>query len=448
MTDPPKPASDYEEQMLENQDSPFLLRFQLQMIDGIQQCSYDVSGMTSLEDLTGRRQISLDLLHVILDGLQSVTDTLHEYLLDPDSLLMDPGCLFFNPEETSLRFACLPGYKGNFKDGIRDLARLILEHLDHRNQNCVLLAYSFYRTTQAADFSIAMLRQLIYVQESEKSEEGVVSAAQPEAFLQDGLPAETIPAPAAPAEVSRGPETPLSAEKKGKSFTLPLAFAGSLLLSLLLLKCGVTAVLLKLMGLSISPLQASGGFFLALSGLLFLLLNRFSRQSGSGAEPALPETEPAPPEPQSKVSSPFLSAAPAQPEPPAPFRFRDYSEISTDETILLRREEFCLVLSGNSADVRGKTLTASDFPAVLGSSDRDCQLVLDSPVISRRHAVFEKRGDSFLVSDAGSTNGTYLEGRKLRPEERAVLENENHISFADLEFEISLQAGPADQRSY
>ena len=98
--------------------------------------------------------------------------------------------------------------------------------------------------------------------------------------------------------------------------------------------------------------------------------------------------------------------------------------------------------------VGSRHLAASDFPAVLGSSDRDCQLVLDSPVISRRHAVFEKRGDSFLVSDAGSTNGTYLEGRKLRPEERAVLENENHISFADLEFEISLQAGPADQRSY
>ncbi|WP_232678595.1 FHA domain-containing protein [Nocardioides sp. R-C-SC26] len=38
----------------------------------------------------------------------------------------------------------------------------------------------------------------------------------------------------------------------------------------------------------------------------------------------------------------------------------------------------------------------------------DSEIFLDDVTVSRRHAVFQREGDAFTVSDAGSLNGTYV----------------------------------------
>lgn len=40
----------------------------------------------------------------------------------------------------------------------------------------------------------------------------------------------------------------------------------------------------------------------------------------------------------------------------------------------------------------------------------DCDLALDEPTVSRRHAAFVRRGDEWWVVDLGSTNGTRVNG--------------------------------------
>ena len=46
----------------------------------------------------------------------------------------------------------------------------------------------------------------------------------------------------------------------------------------------------------------------------------------------------------------------------------------------------------------------------LGDSD----LALTDPTVSRNHAVVEEKADGYLLRDLGSTNGTYLDGVKVR----------------------------------
>ncbi len=55
--------------------------------------------------------------------------------------------------------------------------------------------------------------------------------------------------------------------------------------------------------------------------------------------------------------------------------------------------------------------------AVLGR-DPSCDLVLNDPKCSRRHAVLEAGPDGIAVRDAGSANGVYVNGKKV---ERAQL---------------------------
>ena len=56
---------------------------------------------------------------------------------------------------------------------------------------------------------------------------------------------------------------------------------------------------------------------------------------------------------------------------------------------------------------------------VLGRTP-ECDVVLDDPSVSRRHALLTVSG-RITVEDLGSTNGTAIQGRKLAPGERGVL---------------------------
>lgn len=52
--------------------------------------------------------------------------------------------------------------------------------------------------------------------------------------------------------------------------------------------------------------------------------------------------------------------------------------------------------------------------AVIGRGD-DCDLVLDDPTVSRRHAVISMRlGSPALIEDLDSDNGTYVNGQRIR----------------------------------
>lgn len=49
---------------------------------------------------------------------------------------------------------------------------------------------------------------------------------------------------------------------------------------------------------------------------------------------------------------------------------------------------------------------------VIGRAEK-CHIVLDDTYVSQMHARFFARGESYMVEDLGSTNGTYLNRRRI-----------------------------------
>jgi len=49
---------------------------------------------------------------------------------------------------------------------------------------------------------------------------------------------------------------------------------------------------------------------------------------------------------------------------------------------------------------------------VVGRSP-DCDVVLDDPRVSKRHAALRRRDGRWWIEDLGSTNGTVVDGRPL-----------------------------------
>jgi Protein of unknown function (DUF3662)/FHA domain len=60
----------------------------------------------------------------------------------------------------------------------------------------------------------------------------------------------------------------------------------------------------------------------------------------------------------------------------------------------------------------GKRTVLSGNRVVIGRS-RDCDLTLDDPNVSRRHAELRREGSYWIVSDLGSTNGVKVNGRRV-----------------------------------
>jgi FHA domain len=61
--------------------------------------------------------------------------------------------------------------------------------------------------------------------------------------------------------------------------------------------------------------------------------------------------------------------------------------------------------------LKGKTLELGD-ELTIGRADK-CHLVLDDTYVSQVHARIFARNDSFMLEDLGSTNGTYLNRRRI-----------------------------------
>lgn len=96
--------------------------------------------------------------------------------------------------------------------------------------------------------------------------------------------------------------------------------------------------------------------------------------------------------------------------------------------------------------VRGRSTSEavplSDGITVVGRQE-DCQLRIASSQVSRRHCeIFEKKG-LLLVKDLGSSNGTFVNGKKV--EGQLVLEHGDELTIGPIKFKIDQISKSAGQ---
>lgn len=70
--------------------------------------------------------------------------------------------------------------------------------------------------------------------------------------------------------------------------------------------------------------------------------------------------------------------------------------------------------------------------ALIGRSKR-CQVYIDDPYLSKNHARIFLNDGLFYVEDLGSTNGSYLNGRKL-PNHPVRIKDSDKLSFGNISF--------------
>ncbi len=83
----------------------------------------------------------------------------------------------------------------------------------------------------------------------------------------------------------------------------------------------------------------------------------------------------------------------------------------------------------------GRRLMVGPHGATLGRS-RESDIVIEDQNVSRRHAELRPRGEAWVVSDLGSTNGTRLNGRPVRAAEPLAPGDEIELGSSFVTFEL------------
>jgi hypothetical protein len=125
--------------------------------------------------------------------------------------------------------------------------------------------------------------------------------------------------------------------------------------------------------------------------------------------PDLPPLSPLPDVPAHDPDVPPRPPAADEPSPaiaPAPFSFEppgaDVTRISRVEP----SERLAVVHDGERTPIEGSVVQIGRAPS--------CDIVLDDRNVSRRHAEIRRRGPVVVLIDLDSTNGTIVNGRRVR----------------------------------
>ncbi len=115
------------------------------------------------------------------------------------------------------------------------------------------------------------------------------------------------------------------------------------------------------------------------------------------------------------------------------------------ETDNLSDEEATVLLSGNvsnfivlkSVNHEPPIMIVPDkFPYVIGKSKRSCDISINSKVISRVHARINCEEGEYSIEDLNSTNGSFVNEKRLKPHEITSVEKGDIIKLADIEFSV------------
>lgn len=104
-------------------------------------------------------------------------------------------------------------------------------------------------------------------------------------------------------------------------------------------------------------------------------------------------------------------------------------------TILLKQKQSGVRLTGTGIQT-GQSLKISKTPFTVGKPEGNADGILLAGTVSRMHARIYKKEDSegYAIEDLNSTNGTFLNGRRLQAYTRTELKPGDLLRFADQEY--------------
>ena len=194
-------------------------------------------------------------------------------------------------------------------------------------------------------------------------------------------------------------------------------------------------------GISGGLLGAAAVFFavggVLMVGIVILLVRRLSAPpapaSAAGPANADPPNQPARPVRPVRPVPPVLPAESAPRSPPdAATIMDDPADVTLERTLVVNAAPILQALSGPGA---GKSFPLSPTGRTSLGRSRSNDILVPEDAASAQHCRIDREGDSYVLYDLGSTNGTWVNGAKV---DRVLLQHGDRLTIGGTGFTVSL----------
>ena len=345
--------------------------------------------------------------------------------MDGNKIVLEPELVYLDVESTDAWFCYFPPYQKQLQDSFRLFASYLLYHLDQTDPNAVLMVYEMNRKVQEKNYALLqILREMEQEEVTCKAEP--LKAKETENYRDERTKERyTEQHSEALKEKREGIVSRKEKREKGRKTKRvqkeQTEWKKKTEFILFFVVIGLTGLAAKLEFLTIT--QAGGIAFLIVSGMAYgisLEKKHMHKKRKEGNESHIPWEMP------QVIEKKEI----AREEEPTNY---PEEENQVGATTVLREgekeyEPHMTLISMNTRERNSIVLLNDSY--VIGKLKAKADIYISDEAISRIHAKIQKVGDEYYLCDMNSTNGTFLNGRRLEVNEKVPIHVADEIMFA------------------
>ena len=384
----------FREKMLLNNKIEGLLEFHVNIINHEKVYEYDTEGLGNLSSLCNRESIGGNRIGRIIKEIARILLRGEKYLLDESNFILDPEFIYLDRDDKPM-LAYYSGYGKAFAGQITNLAEYLMNRIDYHDREGVLTIYTIYMKSKEEGFTI---RELLSFMEHEKEGELKLKGKEERPFWNDDFHSE-IAVGSDEQKLfdyseddyfaERIPEPGLQKEKRkmGKvSKTGKMGLAVAVIFFFLVIVFSIKFKLIFGKNQNIDLLKCLCIFLIAGGGGFFIrkkLSGKVNKEKKAGGRNIIV---------------------------PEMHDDDEATELLSELNISHDTEGKVRLVSDSDPEI-----TVNGFPFYIGKDESHMDFCLNSPGVSRYHAKLDRISENIFISDLNSTNGTYVNGKKLEP---------------------------------
>ena len=395
-----------------------LLKMNLHFIDDDAFYYYDIRSKQSLSRLFEGRYMTGEEMESFFRGMIRAFGELEQYLLPAEGLILDPEYIYVDIDTVTPEFAFCPSGRTNGKaEEIQSLAEFLIDHADRNDPLAGRLSYDYYESVTDGIISPAAL--LSGLPENSPAKEQELPGTEKEPDFDYWETEEDM------SELDYFLKKEPDEEKDRGILKIALICLGLIAsAAILYLILVLNPSLIPFIRLNDKEYMTAGIiiallFGVAVTSVVFI----YNRQ-------ILKESEKEKREKQENIRK--KACNPDEEKEKLEYEVLCAEETDDDKTTLLKPGPGTADTAWLSGNDQGKAVCFSidRNPYIVGKKGDRVNGVLKNSSVSRIHASISRTNGRYFLSDMNSTNGTFINGRRLEINETVALEDGDRVGFA------------------
>ena len=417
----------YTIQMLRDNPITGFLPFYEKWMNGEQSYYYDITSKQPLGRMLQHRNLTGDEVFSLMSGILLGMKQAEKYLLDENQVTLSPIYLYLDPDSFQCFLCMVPGKRGDFSAEFQELSQYLLDHVNPRDGEAVVLAFSIVKECRKENFGFDDIERALCAYKTEKKRES------DHANIEEQWDEQKYEGNKKSQEGKENEEKKQDRQIKqiwennqASSEDIPSSKDNrSRYLGWGLLVC-MAAIPLVLFVLGGFPYILRWKWILAAAEIVLGLALFFCFREEQEIEQEETEKD----ENWEICFEEENLAFPVQRESTKEMFVEEENEEKEMQTTLLTARpvyQKTRKLVSVSGDLE---IPLRYFPFIIGKNKAITDFCLDEPGVSRLHVKLEEAEQGYLVTDLNSTNGTMVDGQLLNANETCELPLGSELTIA------------------